>query len=140
MIDDELQLFTVDSREKCYSEANDVLYNAKGLDDFVHEQNLIICENEKVLIMGCGHTGVINIMEKAKQFKPKVCIGGFHLYRPRLKQTVSEELLEKISIEMKKYAEVQFYTCHCTGEKAYKYLSDHMENIHYISCGECMEL
>ena len=139
VIDEELQLFMVDCREKCYSEANDVLCNAEGVDEFSHEQNLIIRENETVLIMGCGHTGVINIMERAKQFYPKVCIGGFHLYRPRLKQSVSEELLEKISVEMKHYSEVQFYTCHCTGEKAYRYLADRMENVHYISCGEYMQ-
>lgn len=40
VIDEELQLFTVESREKCNSEANDVLYNVHGLDDFAHEQNL----------------------------------------------------------------------------------------------------
>lgn len=33
-------------------------------DDFSHEQNLLITENESVLIIGCGHAGVINIMEK----------------------------------------------------------------------------
>ena len=40
VIDEELQLFTVESREKCNSEANDVLYNVHGLDDFAQEQNL----------------------------------------------------------------------------------------------------
>lgn len=36
----------------------------QGKDDFSHEQNLLITENESVLIIGCGHAGVINIMEK----------------------------------------------------------------------------
>ena len=35
-------------------------------DNFRHEQNLIISENKVVLIMGCGHTGVVNIMEEAE--------------------------------------------------------------------------
>ena len=30
---------------------------------------------------GGGHAGVINIMEKACIYKPKYCIGGFHLFK-----------------------------------------------------------
>ena len=38
------------------------------LDDFCHEQNLIISmEKEKVLISGCSHAGIINIQNKAEQ-------------------------------------------------------------------------
>ena len=61
--------------KKCYSPANDALYDKNGKDTFAHEQNLIIKENQSVLIMGCGHAGVVNIMNKAKIYQPTICIG-----------------------------------------------------------------
>ena len=66
-IDDELLLFTVDKTNRFYSSVNDALYDDKGKDQFRHEQNLVIFENQTALIMGCGHAGVINIMEEAKK-------------------------------------------------------------------------
>ncbi|HBT94759.1 MAG TPA: MBL fold metallo-hydrolase [Coriobacteriia bacterium] len=138
-IDDELQLFTVADRRNCYSPMNDVLYTDSGKDDFAHEQNLMIFGSVNVLIMGCGHTGVANILGKAASYNPKVCIGGYHLQNPLTRKTVSDELLECIAQELSKY-DIQFYTCHCTGEKAYGYLSNKLENMHYLSCGEILEL
>ena len=35
-----------------------------------------------VLIMGCGHCGVVNILEKAAPYRPELCVGGFHLWSP----------------------------------------------------------
>ena len=65
-IDEELTLFTVKDTKKCYSDANDALYTKSTKDNFSHEQNLIIQERQTALIMGCGHTGIVNIMEKAE--------------------------------------------------------------------------
>ena len=69
-IDEELSLFTVSKTNKFYSPANNALYDKKGKDTFGHEQNLIISENKVVVIMGCGHAGVVNIMEEAKKYQP----------------------------------------------------------------------
>ncbi len=139
-IDEELSLFTVDKTEKFYSPANDALYDKNGRDTFSHEQNLIITENHTVVIMGCGHAGVVNIMEKTENSKPYFCIGGFHLFNPLTKKTVSENLLDEIAKELQKYKDTQFYTCHCTGKEAYQYLSQKMKNMHYMSCGERLEI
>ncbi len=139
-IDDELSLFTVDTTEKCYSPANRALYDEKGRDTFRHEQNLIISENKTVLIMGCGHSGVVNIMEAAKNYHPSLCIGGFHLFNPFTKKSVSKDLLHNIAAELQNYKDTEFYTCHCTGKKAFGYLSHHMKQIHYMSCGETVEI
>ena len=135
-IDDELSLFITDKTYKCYSPVNDVLYENKGKDSFKHEQNLIISENKVALIMGCGHAGFVNIMDKAQKYQPHFCIGGFHLYNPITKKTVPERLLDDIAISLQKYEYIKFYTCHCTGEKAFNYLSNLMDNLNYISCGE----
>ncbi len=136
-IDEELELFTVGAKEKCRSTANDALLDAQGRDSFDHEQNLIITEHgRKVMIMGCGHKGVVNILEAAQKYQPEICVGGFHLYSPSSGETVSEKLLEDICKELERYKEIQFYTCHCTGEKAFAYLAERLKNIKYLSCGQ----
>lgn len=139
-IDEELSLFTVDKAEQCYSSANDVLYDKNGRDTFSHEQNLIITEDQTAVVMGCGHAGVVNIMEKAEYSKPCVCIGGFHLFNPIMKTTVSNDLLDDIAGRLQKYKDTQFYTCHCTGKEAYQYLAQKMENLHYMACGDRLEV
>lgn len=135
-IDEELSLFTVNKTDAFYSPANNALFDKDGKDTFRHEQNLIISENQVVLIMGCGHAGVVNIMEKAEKYQPRYCIGGFHLFNPLTRKTVSEELLNDIAVELQKYKNTEFYTCHCTGEKAFCYLSQHTNHMKYMSCGD----
>ncbi len=139
-IDDELFLFTVTDTDKLRSSANDSLYDKNGRDKFLHEQNLIISEEKTALILGCGHAGVTNIMEKAAEYKPDVCIGGFHLYNPTAKKTVADALLDDISAELGRYENTKFYTCHCTGEEAFDYLSKKMKHLDYISCGDVLEI
>ena len=52
-------------------------------DTFAHEQNLIIEEDGKTLLVtGCAHNGIINILEHFQEIKgrmPDYVIGGFHL-------------------------------------------------------------
>lgn len=139
-IDDELQLFTVAQSQKCRSPMNDVLYDKHGKDDFTHEQNLIISGEKTVLVFGCGHTGIVNILESAKPFSPTVCVGGFHLFNPVSKRSAPKKLLDEIACELKNYGGIEFYTCHCTGSRPYKYLSEKMSNLHYLSCGEQITL
>jgi len=138
-IDDELMLFTVPNTERYYSSANDVLYTDTGKDNFSHEQNLMVLGDANVLITGCGHAGVVNILEKAAKHRPQVCVGGYHLFNPLTRKTVSSDLLEGIAQELKKY-DIRYYTCHCTGQKAYRYLSERLANMHYLSCGETIKI
>ena len=139
-IDEELSLFTVSDISKCPSPANKTLYDRDGKDQFSHEQNLLISENQVALIMGCGHAGIVNIMEKAREAQPALCVGGFHLFNPLTKRTVPSPLLDEIAGELRAYSQMQFYTCHCTGEKAYRYLSGQLPNMHYLSCGDRIEV
>lgn len=119
--------------------ANDVLFDQNGQDRFLHEQNLIISENQTALIMGCGHSGIVNIMEKAQIYAPTLCVGGFHLLNPITGKTVSSVLLDEMIAELKTYPQTEFYTCHCTGQKAYDYLSKSLANLSYLSCGAQIE-
>lgn len=139
VIDGELTLFTVTDIQKCYSSANDTLYSAMGKDDFSHEQSLMITGGENVLVMGCGHAGVVNIMEKAAKHNPRICVGGYHLFNPNTKKTVPDKLLDAIAGELKKY-DVRYYTCHCTGRPAFRYLSARLPHMEYLSCGDVLEV
>lgn len=146
-IDEELLLFTLNNAnknlndaDKCYSSANDTLYAGTEKDDFSHEQNLIIREGKTALIMGCGHKGVVNIMEKAAPYNPVLCVGGYHLFNSATKKTVDTVVLGEIAKALKPYQQTQFYTCHCTGTEAFQYLSQQMPNLSYLSCGETIEI
>lgn len=134
-IDEELLLFTTADTSKFHSAANDTLYDEKGPDTFGHEQNLVIFGEKNVLIMGCGHCGVVNILERARAYAPHLCIGGYHLSIPVTKKTVPEAVLEGIAGELQQY-DMDFYTCHCTGEDAYAYLARRVKRMKYLSCGE----
>lgn len=139
-IDDELSVFTASRTDKCYSKVNDALYTKMQKDDFLHEHNLVVRENQTAVIMGCGHSGIVNIMEKAKLYHPQLCVGGYHLFNPLTKKTVSTTLLNDIAKELQKYPKTQFYTCHCTGTEAFQVLSQQMPNLFYLSCGETVEV
>lgn len=107
-------------------------------DTFVHEQNLIIEEDGKtLLITGCAHNGIINIVEHfhtLKGYMPDYVIGGFHL-SSRSGGDENFETVDKIG----KYlvdTKAKYYTCHCTGIDAYNRLKGIMgDNIEYLSTG-----
>lgn len=139
-LDEQLRVFTVQATSLCHSTANDVLCDAAGRDRFEHEQNLLITEDKTALIMGCGHCGVVNIMKRAEPYKPAACVGGYHLFNPISGRTVSKRLLDEIAGHLQAYSQTQFYTCHCTGKKAYQYLSGQMANLSYLSCGQSIGL
>ena len=83
---------------------------AKGIpEDFRHEQYLLLEEKGKrILISGCSHRGILNIMAR---FRPDVLVGGFHF----MKLDPDGEELEAAAALLKRYPCV-YYTGHCTGE------------------------
>jgi 7,8-dihydropterin-6-yl-methyl-4-(beta-D-ribofuranosyl)aminobenzene 5'-phosphate synthase len=86
-IDEELALFSNCKGKRLLSSANNHLYmkeNEKLVQDqFNHEQNLIITEDDKkVLVAGCAHKGIVNILQHCSDIKDSAIdhvIGGFHL-------------------------------------------------------------
>jgi len=130
-IDDELLLF-VSHGDVLPSPMNlSLLDKNKKPDDFHHEQSLLITENKKVLFTGCSHKGLFNILNSLGQ-KVDVQIGGFHLYNPVAGKTAPDEFLSAFKAELAKRDQT-FYTCHCTGEKAYNYLKN--DRVKYFCCG-----
>ena len=128
---DGAKIFTSDSLEKqsVKSFGLTVKKNGEKLPDkFDHEIYLELLENgKKVLFSGCSHSGIKNIMN---EFKPDIFIGGFHLVK-----VDDENELARIATTLAEYP-TDYYTCHCTGEKQYKYLKNHLKNLKYLSTGD----
>ena len=109
------------------------------VDDFLHEQNLIITqESGEVLFAGCSHNGIDNIVGEFYRLKgrfPKAVFGGFHLSR-FLSEDDKINSLERVKNTVLKSGSV-FYTCHCTGEENYLELKTALNaQIEYFYCGE----
>lgn len=147
-IDDELELISEITDKELIPTSNKHLFARKGNsmqgDFFEHEQSLVITEDEKmVLIAGCAHKGIVNIVSKATRQKGRkmdYVIGGFHLYNPRNKTTESPEFIRNIAEKLKNTG-TMYYTCHCTGLEAYSRLKEIMDkNIEYLSSGSSIEI
>jgi 7,8-dihydropterin-6-yl-methyl-4-(beta-D-ribofuranosyl)aminobenzene 5'-phosphate synthase len=86
-------------------------------DDFLHEQYLLIQEEEKrILFSGCSHKGILNIMN---WLTPDVLIGGLHFSKIDCIQ--DEEALRFAAASLKEYS-TKYYTGHCTGAEQYAFL------------------
>jgi len=142
-IDKELELFSGVKAKRLVPSGNTDLFKKDGdtfvQDDFAHEQNLIISKAGKtLLIAGCAHNGIINIINQfkvKKGFLPDYVIGGFHLYNHGTKQNEAPNVVDEIG-EFLLETHSQYYTCHCTGVESYNRLKAVMgENIDYISTG-----
>jgi len=140
-IDDDLLLFTkVTGNEFCPSCNSSLLAgHPEELipDSFEHEQNLVITENGKtVLITGCAHRGIVNILKSCKnlmQKTPDYVIGGFHLSVDGKAEDPS--VLREIGGVLKNIS-ATYYTGHCTGTDAYLQLKAVMgDRIRYLSPG-----
>ncbi len=96
-------------------------------DDFSHEQALYIEEAGKtILLTGCAHCGVLNLLER---FRPNVLIGGFHL------RGLDAEAVARTARAMAAF-DTTFYTGHCTGTAAFAILKQVLgPRIHPLATG-----
>lgn len=146
-IDEELELFSEVHENTPIPSGNAKLFrkveNVYLPDDFAHEQNLIVRQNEKtLLIAGCAHRGIVNIVQQFKADNgcfPNLVIGGFHLYSHGLSQSETPAAIDAVAQELIKTG-TQYYTCHCTGQEAYQRLKTAMgTQIGYLSAGSQLE-
>lgn len=112
-------------------------------DNFSHEQNLIIEEDGKlILLTGCAHMGLINILDHFKAIKgrmPDYLIGGFHL-AGRSGSSEDGESLARLGHYLLNTG-ARFYTGHCTGLEAYESLKSLMGNrISYLATGSVIRI
>ena len=125
VIDDEITLFSNVTGQFPLPGSDDNLFvKRKGKmipDDFSHEQNLMITSGDRrILICGCAHAGIVNIVRCAKTIigdDPTAVIGGMHLYEPTKKHYERDEYIDSVAAALAE-SQSSYYTCHCTGEKA----------------------
>ncbi|OLN31430.1 hypothetical protein [Desulfosporosinus metallidurans] len=108
-------------------------------DDFAHEQNLIIKEDGKTLLVaGCAHNGIVKIIDHLRATgndSPDHGIRGFHLYN-RSADKHEDPAIVRLITEYLKNTGSKYYTCHCTGLESYKILKEIMgEKIGYLATG-----
>ncbi len=121
-IDNELSLVSEVGGKRLIPGGNSVLNKRFGgaflCDDFDHEQYLVISEGDcHVLISGCAHRGILNILDAFRNIYgkyPTYVISGFHTTKPEY-EAEDEMLISKTAQELSKMDTV-FYSGHCTGE------------------------
>jgi len=148
IIDDALTLFSNVKGSFPRPSGNKTLFrrtDASNInDDFIHEQNLIIREGDKyVLIAGCAHCGIVNIAEHCHAILgvyPNYVLGGFHLFNPTTGDYESTEAINTIAQALLKTGSM-FYTGHCTGLSAYDKLRSAMgDKIDALSTGKTINI
>ncbi|MCK5241008.1 MBL fold metallo-hydrolase [bacterium] len=113
-------------------------------DDFNHELAMVLkTAAGLVLITGCSHNGLLNMLETVEARFPdqtvKTIIGGFHMAHPVL-GTITDPHARVISIGRSlagRFGLNKVYTGHCTGRRAFKILKRIMgEQLDVFSTGK----
>ena len=100
-------------------------------DDFCHEQYLEILEGgRRILVSGCSHKGILNLMSWAH---PDIFIGGFHT------SALSESEALRVADALSRYP-TRYYTCHCTGCEAYRHMLTVLPTLGYLAAGDTLIL
>jgi 7,8-dihydropterin-6-yl-methyl-4-(beta-D-ribofuranosyl)aminobenzene 5'-phosphate synthase len=116
-------------------------------DNFEHELALVINDDGKlVIICGCSHNGIENMIETVREYFPSIpigaVIGGFHLMDfPKNSIQECKEDIIVIGKRLSDYKIDKIYTCHCTGNRAFGILKEILGNkIDYFYTGMQVEL
>jgi 7,8-dihydropterin-6-yl-methyl-4-(beta-D-ribofuranosyl)aminobenzene 5'-phosphate synthase len=113
-------------------------------DDFHHEQSLLLKEgNKRVLLVGCSHRGIVNILDQCENHLDRpltAVIGGFHLYDLDKDKKEDMEFLRRIADRLMENNAV-YYTGHCTGLYQFSLLKEMMgDRVHYLATGSIIEI
>ncbi len=144
VLDEELILFSEITGRRLWPTGNAGLMRKEGdyyvPDNFRHEQCLVIqAEGKRILMSGCAHNGVLNILERYAQVVggyPDVMISGFHMKKSGAYTPEEEACIRETGEELVKLP-TRFYTGHCTGEHPFAILKEIMgEQLVYVHSGE----
>ena len=108
------------------------IYTTGPLGAWIKEQSLILnTEKGLVIITGCAHPGVVNIVKKAKGMFPEkevyLVLGGFHL------TGASDSELKNVIEDFRELGVAKVAPCHCSGDRCrelskQEYGKDYIEN------------
>ena len=115
--------------------------NGKLVPDPVCDDQALVMRTKKglVIILGCGHSGIINTIEYAlKHFKKEkiyALIGGTHL------GFLKDDQLERTIIRLKHYDFNKIGVSHCTGLKAaVRLLQEFKDKFFFANVGASFEI
>ncbi len=144
VLDDEVSIFTDVKGRRLWPKGNLDLKkrtaNADLQDEFEHEQYLVLSqEGKKILISGCAHNGILNILEKYRELygdEPDMVISGFHMMKHSDYTAEDDEIITEIANELSK-TNIQLYTGHCTSEYPFQLMKAILgEQLTWVHSGE----
>lgn len=144
-LDSQVTLFSQVPGQELVPAANAGLLEENGPDAFLHEQDMLIWEEDRLYLFGgCAHRGIVNIMEHAKRLAgryPDVVVSGFHLAAGGTGRCMADEgYLDALARRLLDTG-AQFYSCHCTGPEALDKLRARMgDRLQAISTGMVLVL
>ncbi|RLF34912.1 MAG: MBL fold metallo-hydrolase [Thermoplasmata archaeon] len=107
-------------------------YTTGELGVLIKEQSLIInTEKGIIVITGCAHPGIVNIVRKAKEITNEniyLVLGGFHL------GGVSDSNLKIIIADFRKLGVEKVAPCHCSGDRCRELFKEEYKD-NFISNG-----
>jgi len=110
------------------------------VDELPDDQALVVRMTDGlVVLLGCGHSGVVNTIERAISLtgedKIKAVIGGFHLI------DATDDRIDRTVEALKKYDLEMLIPMHCTGFRARSKLASQFEdNFKELYAGESIKI
>ena len=100
-----------------FQELQQNIFSFGEISGAIPEQSLAVRTNKGIVVItGCAHPGIIEILQKAMEQFPDekiyLALGGFHLYNQ-----AQSEINEKVN-EMIKMGIINVGPCHCSGDNA----------------------
>lgn len=117
-------------------------------DPFAHELTCVVREKDGMVILaGCGHSGILNMVMAAKDrftdVPIKAVVGGFHMIdNPILKNMgATQEEVREVARKLKTLGCQRVITGHCTGRKAVGILKKELgERLDVLHTGYTVDL
>jgi len=125
-------------RENEFESQRTTFIDEQGMDDFVPDDSAlaIIQNDELIVITGCSHSGICNIVEYARKIcginKVKVIMGGFHLKDTGLQTQKTIAYLKQLNVE-------RILPSHCTDLPALSVFYDEFK-IQQVKTGQEFQL
>lgn len=115
-------------------------------DDFSHEMLVVVREaGGLVVLSGCSHGGVLNVLQAAERGFPgepiRALVGGFHLMDPEPgKLAEPEEEIGRIGRLLHGRVGLRVWTGHCTGSRAVGVLQRELgDRMAVLATGQAIE-
>lgn len=125
--------------------ANGNLLEGTDEDRFLHEIVMLVEEDGYLLLLGgCAHRGIVNILEYVRQIKgryPDGVVSGLHISAGPSGILKADDGYLDLLAEKLLATGSMFYSCHCTGEEGLRKLKQRMgERLMAVSAGTLLDL